>query len=65
MPTDYAGCSVALLKASLILFASPTCSEIGCNAPNALAPHTVCALLEAEIEAYLCEENENIELLLF
>ena len=64
MPTDYAGRSMALLKASLILFASPTCSEIGCNAPNALAPHTVCAL-EAETEAYLYEENKNMELLSF
>ena len=64
MPTDYAGRSVALLKASLILLASPTCSEIGCNAPNALAPHTVCAL-DAKTEAYLCKENKNIVLLPF
>ena len=44
MPIDYAGLSVALLKASLTLLALPTLSEIGCNAPNAFAPHTVCAL---------------------
>ena len=44
MPIDYAGLSVALLKASLTLMALPTFSEIGCNAPNAFAPHTVCAL---------------------
>ena len=64
MPTDYAGCSVALLKASLILLMSPTCKEIGCSTTNALAPHTVWALV-AETEAYLWEENKNIEFLLF
>ena len=64
MPIDYAGLSVASLKASLMLLALPTFSEIGCNAPNAFAPHTVCAL-EASTEAYLLEENENMELLSF
>ena len=44
MPTDYADCSVASLKASLTLLALPTFSEIGCNAPNAFAPHTVYTL---------------------
>ena len=44
MPIDYAGLSVALLEVSLMLLALQPFSEIGCNAPNAFAPHTVCAL---------------------
>ena len=45
---------------ALIRLALLTCSEIECNA----VPHMVCAL-EAKTEAYLWEDNKNIDLLSF